>query len=79
MNKYIIATAVVALTSTASLAAQEFYLAQDVKTKACEVEQQKPDGVTKTMIGTASYSTRAEAKAAKKAAPECKQTEPKAK
>ncbi len=60
MSKYILAIAFVALTSTASLAAQEFYVVQDVKTKSCGVDPQKPDGTEKIMIGTAPYATRAE-------------------
>ncbi len=70
MYKYILAAVLVASASTA-MAAQEFYVAQDPKKKGCEIEHQKPDGVAKIMIGTASYATRAEAKAAKRAAPEC--------
>ena len=71
MYKFVLAVAVIALTSTACLAAQEFYVAQDAKTKKCKVAGEKPDGVQKIMIGTSSYSTIDEAKAAKHAAPEC--------
>ena len=71
MYKYILAVAFVASTSAVCLAAQEFFVAQDAKTKGCEIMHQKPDGVGKIMIGTSSYATRPEAKAAKKAAPEC--------
>jgi hypothetical protein len=76
MYKYVLAAALVASTSTACLAAQEFYLVQDAKTKGCDIVREKPDGVTNIMIGTSSYATRPEAKAAKKAAPECNAPEP---
>ena len=75
MYKYILAVVFVASASTACLAAQEFYVVQDAKTKDCQVEHEKPDGVQKIMIGTA-YATRAEAKTAKKAAPECNAPKP---
>lgn len=77
MYKYILAAAFVASTSTICLGAQEFYVVQDAKTKDCEVGPQKPDGTAKMMIGTSAYGTRAEARAAKKAAPECKSTKAK--
>jgi hypothetical protein len=71
MTKYIIAAAVVASTSTSCLAAEEFYVVQDAKTKNCSIETKKPDGTAAIMIGTSSYATQGEAKKAKKAAPEC--------
>jgi hypothetical protein len=72
MHKYIFAAAFVALSSTACLAAQQFYVTQEATTKHCEIGPEKPDGVKKIMLGAGPYATRAEAKAAKKAAPECK-------
>ena len=77
MYKYVFAVAVMALTSTACLAAQEFYVAQDAKTKKCNVAREKPDGMQKIMVGTSSYSTIEEARAATHAAPECNPTEKK--
>jgi pyrroline-5-carboxylate reductase len=52
--------------------AAEFYVAQNPTTKKCKVVKAMPDGQTKIMVGTSSYATKAEAKAAKKAAAECK-------
>ena len=71
MHKYIIAAVFVASTSTSCLAAEEFYVVRDAKTKECKVETKKPDGTAEIMIGTSSYAKKDEAKAAMKAAPEC--------
>jgi hypothetical protein len=71
MHKYITAAVFVASTSTSCLAAEEFYVVQDAKTKDCTIQAKKPDGTAEIMIGTSSYATRDEAKTAKKAAPEC--------
>ena len=53
---------------SSSAPATEFWVAQDPATKKCKVVEEKPDGTTKIMIGTTSYATKDEAKAAKKAA-----------
>jgi hypothetical protein len=72
MYKYVVTALLVAFASTACLAGGTFYLAQDPSKKAaCKVMKEKPDGVKMVMIGTATYATRAEAKTAKQAAPEC--------
>ena len=62
---------VLMLAASPALAA-EFFVAQDATSKKCEVVDAKPDGTHQIMIGTQSYATKVEAKAAKKAAPECK-------
>jgi hypothetical protein len=64
------AVAFVALLSP-SLAA-EFYVAKNTETGKCVVGEQKPDGTKYVMIGTTTYPTKEEAKAAKKASPDCK-------
>ena len=53
--------------------AEEFWVAQDAATKNCAIVNQKPDGHTEIMIGTTSYATKEEAKAAraKTSAEEC--------
>ncbi|MGA7373069.1 MAG: hypothetical protein WBE89_06080 [Methyloceanibacter sp.] len=53
--------------------AEEFWVAQDAATKNCAIVNQKPDGHTEIMIGTTSYATKEEAKAArlKSSAEEC--------
>ncbi len=77
MYKYVVAALLVAFASTACLAGGTFYIAQDQSKKVCKVVGDKPDGVKMVMVGTATYATRAEAKTAKKAAPECNPPEKK--
>jgi hypothetical protein len=62
---------VLMLAASPALAA-EFFVAQDATSKKCNEVETKPDGTHQIMIGTQSYATKDEAKAAKKAAPECK-------
>ena len=54
-----------------ALAAEEFFVVQNEKGN-CKVSNKKDDGENK-LIGTAGYATAEEAKAAKAAAPECKE------
>jgi hypothetical protein len=74
MTKYVIATLLVII-GTPALAA-EYYVAQDPTTKRCNVTREKPDGKASVMVGTA-YATKEDAKAAKKANPDCKKREEK--
>ena len=62
---------VLMLAASPALAA-EFFVAQDATNKKCNVVTTKPDGTHQIMIGTQSYATKDEARAARKAAPECK-------
>jgi len=71
MYRYAIASMLVVSLSSACLAAEEYFVVQDLSTKKCETSKRKPDGETTIMIGTSSYKTQEEAKAAKKAAAEC--------
>ncbi len=75
MYPYVFAAIFVLGTSTASFAAEELFVAQDPATKDCKTTKKKPDGTSMVMVGTVSYKTNEEAKAAKKAAPECKRAE----
>ena len=54
-----------------ALAAEEFFVVQNEKGN-CKISNKKDDGENK-LIGTAGYATAEEAKAAKTAAPECKE------
>ena len=72
MRRYLVAAAVAVSFSVPCLAADEFYVGQDPVAKDCKIVREKPDGKTLIMLGTSSYPTRDAAKAAKKAAPECK-------
>jgi hypothetical protein len=74
MSKRIALAAVLIAIATPALA-EEFYVGQDPESKRCKVVTEKPDGQTMIMIGTESYATREEAKAARKAAAECPKKE----
>jgi hypothetical protein len=71
MYKYILAGVLIMVASATCLAAGTFYVAQDPTTKHCTVVAEKPDGVKMVMIGTTSYTSRKEAKTARKASTEC--------
>ena len=70
MSKRIAIAAVLIAIATPALA-DEFFVGQDPESKRCKIVTEKPDGQTMVMIGTVSYATKEEAKAAKKAAAEC--------
>jgi hypothetical protein len=57
---------------TAPAFAATFYVEQYVADKDCRVVTTKPDGNKVTMVGDASYTTKADAEAALKAAAACK-------
>ena len=65
MQKCLIAASLLVFIVSPVLAA-EYYVAH--KKEACKVVHKKPDGKTMVMVGTSSYATMDEAKAAKKAA-----------
>jgi hypothetical protein len=70
MSKRIVIAAVLIAIATPALA-EEFYVGQDPESKRCKVVTEKPDGQTMVMIGTESYATKEDAKAAKKASSDC--------
>jgi hypothetical protein len=72
MKIRLLAASLMAFLFTAAVAAEEFYVVQNPKTKNCKISNKKDDG-EHIMIGTSSYPTAEEAKAAQKAAPECKE------
>jgi hypothetical protein len=72
MKIRLLAASLMAFLVTAAVAAEEFYVVQNPKTKSCKISNKKDDG-EHIMIGAASYKTADEAKAAKNAAPECKE------
>lgn len=71
MRKFVVAAVLIVAFSTVASAADEFFVEQNVTTKKCGFSKTKPDGKTSVMIGTTSYKTKAEAKTARAAAPEC--------
>ena len=72
MKIRLLAASLMAFLASAAVAAEEFYVVQNPSTKSCKISNKKDDG-TNIMIGTSSYPTADEAKAAKKAAPECQE------
>ena len=70
MPKYVVIAALLMSVATPALAA-EYYIGQDPTTKKCKVVTEKPDGQTLVMIGTETYATKEEAKAARRGIAEC--------
>jgi hypothetical protein len=71
MKTRLLAASLMACLVSTAVAAEEFYVVQNPKTGNCKISNKKDDGMN-IMIGTSSYPTADEAKAAKKAAAECK-------
>jgi hypothetical protein len=72
MKIFLLAAGLMAFLITSASGAEEFYVVQNPKTGQCKISNKKDDR-QHVMIGTASYATAEEAKAAKNAAPECKE------
>jgi hypothetical protein len=71
MKKLFAATLLFAFV-TPALAADEFYVVQDVKTKKCTIVSEKPkDTVTVTQIGPVAFKTRTEAEGSIKTTKVC--------
>ena len=70
MQKIMVIAGLLTFVFSPALAA-EYYVAQDPTTKKCKVVDVRPDGTTMIMVGTTSYATKEEAKAAKKTFAEC--------
>ena len=61
-----------ALALTPALAADEFYVVQDVKTKKCTIVDQKPTSTTTvTQVGPVAFKTRQEAESGMKTIKVC--------
>lgn len=71
--KTIAASALIAACVTPALAADEFYVVQDVKTKKCTIVDKKPVDSTTTVVGPSGtvYKTRTEAEAGMKTVKVC--------
>ena len=70
MRKLLAATLLIAFVSPA-LAADEFYVVQDVKTKKCTIVDKKPAGTETTVVGNGVYKTRVEAETGMKSVKVC--------
>ena len=71
--KTIVAASVIAAFITPALAADEFYVVQDVKTKKCTVVDKKPMESTTTVVSPSGtvYKTRSEAETGMKSVKVC--------
>jgi hypothetical protein len=72
MKTYLLAAGLTALLIAPAVAAEEFFVVQNPETGNCKVSNKQDDGKN-VPIGTVAYATADEAKAAKAAAPECKE------
>ena len=70
MKKLMLATVLVAF-ATPALAADEFYVVQDVETKKCTIVDKKPTVTTTTVVGNSVYKTRTEAETGMKTVKVC--------
>ncbi|AMN43684.1 hypothetical protein [Rhodoplanes sp. Z2-YC6860] len=70
MKKIVAATLLVAFV-TPALAADEFYVVQDVKTKKCTIVDKKPTTTETTVVGNGVYKTRVEAETGMKSVKVC--------
>lgn len=70
--KSLLAMSVLVAFTLPALAATQYYVAQNVKTKKCSVVKKKPDGKKSVMIGESSYKTKAAATKALGESEKCK-------
>ena len=70
MGRVLAAIGFVALITSPAFASG-FYLVQKAATKQCKIVETEPDGKIWVMVGTTTYPTLVEARAAKKANPDC--------
>ena len=69
--KKLIALALLTAFVTPALAADEFYVVQDVKTKKCTIVDKKPTTTETTVVGNGVYKTRTEAETGMKTVKVC--------
>jgi len=69
--KGLIAGMLVVAFAMPALAADEFYVVQDVKTKKCTIVDKKPTTTETTVVGNGIYKTRVEAETGMKSVKIC--------
>ena len=69
--KKIFATMLLISFVTPALAADEFFIVQDVKTKKCTIVDKRPTTTETTVIGNGMYKTRVEAETGMKTVKVC--------
>lgn len=70
MTRCVVIAAVFFALASPALAA-EFYIVKKTESGKCAVRDQKPDGTDEVLVGSATYASKEEAKAAKKNFAEC--------
>ena len=74
MTRSLIIAALILASISSAFSAEAYYVAKDQTTNKCKIVKSKPKNEKLILIGTDSYATKDEAKAARKAAAECKKT-----
>ena len=69
--KKLIAVALLGAFITPALAADEFYIVQDVKTKKCTIVDKRPTTTETTVVGDGVFKTRVEAETGMKSVKGC--------
>ena len=69
--KKLIAVALLGAFITPALAADEFYIVQDVKTKKCTIVDKRPTTTETTVVGDGVFKTRVEAETGMKSVKVC--------
>jgi hypothetical protein len=69
--KQLIGALLVCAVVTPALAADEFYVVQDVKTKKCTIVDKKPTTTTVTQVGPVTFKSRTEAESGMKTIKVC--------
>ena len=74
MTRSLIIAALILASISSAFSAETYYVSKDQTTNKCKIVKSKPKNEKLILIGTDSYATKDEAKAARKAAAECKKT-----
>lgn len=74
MTRSLIIAALILASISSAFSAEVYYVAKDQTTNKCKIVKSKPKNEKLILIGTDSYASKDEAKAARKAAAECKKT-----
>jgi hypothetical protein len=75
LRSLVVSAALIAVATPAL--ATDYYVVREAQTGKCSVKTERPDGTKLVMVGTKTYASEKEAKAAKKAADECKKSKSK--
>lgn len=71
MNLKVVLAAALAVSFSAPVLAEEFYVVRDTTTKKCTIVSQKPTTTTVTVVGDTVYKTKTEAESGMKTVKVC--------